>query len=320
MKHIYIAAPANRFTGGPTLAHQLCKELINQGHEAKMYYYRYKKNQPAVHAGYEKFNIPFVTALPKDDENTLIVVPETAPDILKHYSKAKKVIWWMSVDNYFDKYLQSKRNKILNVGGLLKYDVFSSKNYHLAQSQYAIDFLLSKNINKENIFYLSDYVDDIFLENEWSPENRKKQVVYSPKRGFEFTKAIMDELSDVSFIPLQNMSQSEMIQVMNQSMLYIDFGNHPGKDRIPREAALCGCCIITGKEGSAKNSVDVSIPEKYKFEAPLEEVSKISNTIREILLNYSTEINNFESYRNKILKEKGEFAIDVEKIFTSLCK
>ena len=29
--------------------------------------------------------------------------------------------------------------------------------------------------------------------------------------------------------------------------LYIDFGGFPGKDRLPREAVMHDCCIITGK-------------------------------------------------------------------------
>ena len=32
--------------------------------------------------------------------------------------------------------------------------------------------------------------------------------------------------------------------------VYIDFGHHPGQDRLPREAVQCGCVVITGTRGS----------------------------------------------------------------------
>ena len=34
---------------------------------------------------------------------------------------------------------------------------------------------------------------------------------------------------------------------------------------MPREAVLFNNCIITNKKGSAKNSFDIPIKEKYKF-------------------------------------------------------
>lgn len=53
---------------------------------------------------------------------------------------------------------------------------------------------------------------------------------------------------------------------MDESMIYIDFGEHPGKDRIPREAAMRDLIVITGRDGAAVNDVDVSIPKKYKID------------------------------------------------------
>jgi len=38
--------------------------------------------------------------------------------------------------------------------------------------------------------------------------------------------------------------------------VYIDFGHHPGQDRLPREAVQCGCVVITGKRGSG-NQINI---------------------------------------------------------------
>ena len=45
----------------------------------------------------------------------------------------------------------------------------------------------------------------------------------------------------------------------------MDFGFHPGQDRLPREAAILKNCIITNKEGSAAIFQDVPIADEFKF-------------------------------------------------------
>lgn len=316
---IYIAAPANRFTGGPTLAHQLCEQLRSSGFDACMYYYHSAKEQNPVHKNYAKFGNPFVTHI-KDLDNQILVVPETAPDLLKGLRKTKKVIWWMSVDNYFDVYLKSRRNKIANIGGLLKYNVFSKQTYHFAQSHYAIDFLIKNGVDSKSILYLSDFVDDVFYDAYQTIDygSRNNQIVYSPKRGLDFTKKIIHRMPEYSFVALSGMTQTEMIEQMKKSKVYIDFGNHPGKDRIPREAAMCGCCIITGYRGSAGNKYDIMIDDEFKFNDNDSEIDNIVLKIKDIISNYSKYVTCFDTYRDRIVREKEEFINDAVKIFSAL--
>lgn len=305
--NIVICSPANRFTGGPTLAHQLCKTLIRCGYNAQMYYYHKKKGQPLVHDRYAAYKLPYIGKIP-NDSNTVVVVPETAPDILKKCSKCIKVIWWMSVDNYYDKYLSSRRNKVLNLGGLIKYDVFKGPNYHFVQSEYARDFLNSKGISDSVILPVSDYLDDCFLTIKSPTEEEKSNLIaYSPKRGLQFTEKIIQMNSQYKYVRLENMTQEEMIEKLKHCKLYLDFGNHPGKDRIPREAAMCGCCLLTCKRGSAGNAVDIPISDNYKFDDKDENLEKISMRIRDIMENYSIHSLSFEDYRNTILSEKELF-------------
>ena len=105
---------------------------------------------------------------------------------------------------------------------------------------------------------------------------------------------------------------------MQSSKVYVDFGNHPGKDRIPREAAANGCCIITNKQGSAAFREDVPIPEKYKFEEPLEEVDRLKELLVDICSNYSEHVSKFEEYRNWIKDEKVRFDAEVVEFVRSI--
>ena len=111
------------------------------------------------------------------------------------------------------------------------------------------------------------------------------------------------------------MTPEQVNDTLRSAKVYIDFGNHPGKDRIPREAAMCGCCIITGKMGSAQFFEDVSINEEYKFEDIDENLYDVLDKIKYIFNNYNTEIEKFKQYRKKIMHEYKIFQKEIDIIF-----
>lgn len=69
------------------------------------------------------------------------------------------------------------------------------------------------------------------------------------KKGIKFTKKLIDKSIGIKWIPIENMTTQQVKSLLGNSKVYVDFGNHPGKDRFPREAAIMGCCVITGKRG-----------------------------------------------------------------------
>lgn len=320
MKTILVSCLAHRHTGGLTLAHQLCAELVNQGFNAKMYYYfgcGQKKSNP-VNPNYEKYGLSYVTKL-EDNEETIIVVPETNVNILRKIHKAKRVIWWMSVDNYF-KTLRSRRYKVEDLYGLRRFDFKQKDILHLAQSYYAIDFLKKSGVVEENIKYLSDYLDSEFLDNanKYMNCSKKDVVLYNPKKGWDFTKKIIDNSTDIEWLALENLTPSEMKDKLGTSKVYIDFGNHPGKDRIPREAAIMGCCVITGRRGSANYYNDVPIQDKYKYDENTCSIRSIYDLICDCIYNYDCHRKDFEGYIEYIRNEREQFIIDVKEIFSEL--
>ena len=177
MRTIYVGCLSCRFTGGLTLAHQLCYELNKQGYNAVMYYYfghGQDKTNP-VNKNYQKYNLPFVTKI-EDSQNNVVVAPETNVNLLRKVKKAQKYIWWMSVDNYF-KTLKSKRYKIEDLFGLHRLNITSPQITHLAQSYYAIDFLRKSGVLDNNIKYLSDYLDPEFILQSENYLQREKKVL-----------------------------------------------------------------------------------------------------------------------------------------------
>lgn len=330
---IYISCPRNQYTGGPTLAHQLCYILIQNGISASMLYYGKKdENVSPVHKNYELFQNPYVTELDKDTKE-VIVVTETKTVLLEKYPNAQKYIWWMSVDNFYLSKISWIKRLARKVGlysfsvekeeksfeRLTRKILSDSSIKHLVQSEYAKIFLKKYEVRNENIFYLTDYIEEevVELAKERECVERKNIVLYNPKKGFEFTKMLISAMKDmdIEFIPLVNMSKEEVVSKLCSSKLYIDFGNHPGKDRFPREAVACGCCIITGMRGAANNEMDIQIPMKYKFEDKKENIPNIIETISVIMQNYEEAWLDYKEYKNKILSEKEVFSKEAVNLF-----
>lgn len=168
-------------------------------------------------------------------------------------------------------------------------------------------------------FYLSDFLNPLFIEQAAQATGECENVVlYNPKKGKKFTSHLMRAASDLKWRALENMTREEMAAALQSVKVYIDFGNHPGKDRIPREAAISGCLLVTGLDGSAAFSEDVPIPAEYKIAARRENIGQIIATIKELMANYEQHYAELEPYRGFIRGEKVVFERGAVEIFTKL--
>lgn len=328
-KKIYVLCPAYVKTGGPELLHQLVFTLNKLHKKAYITYFDINDStdNSLTNPDFKKYVTTYkVLRDIEDDSENIVIIPESMPAInyTKKIKKAKKVVWWLSVDNYTKYHGIIKPIKNFGLKSFLKllakrYIFFSYKNikladYHLCQSYYAIDFLLRTGINRNKIDFLSDYIGDNFLkikETEW--KQKHNTVAYNPKKGYAATKKIIKRMPNTKFVAIKNLTTKKVAELLLKSKVYIDFGRHPGKDRIPREAAMSGCCVITGKNGSANFEKDLPIPKKYKFHN--HDLINITSCIQSCLLNYKESIQDYKEYREFILKEKKHFEDDVKRIF-----
>lgn len=323
---IYIVAPANISSGGPELLHQLCHKLNKNGYKAKMYYTSFSGDEipeNPVHDNYIKYNNPYTISGDEVKEHAnILILPEVSTELALLFD-CKVIIWWLSVDNYVDRI-----EMFVNVGEdyLLKvHKLLPEIAIHMAQSYYAYDFLLKVvGVRKEKIYYLSDYLREDFLdENSENNEDNKKVkrenlCLYNPKKGYENIAPIIENSPELNWTPILNMTPKEVANLMSKAKVYIDFGNHPGKDRIPREAAIKGCCVITNKKGSAAYQEDVCIPEIYKFKDTKSQSEKIISLIKDIYDNYEKHAENFNEYRSIIRNEEKNFDNDMKNIFSQI--
>lgn len=325
---IYIICPAYTKTGGTELLHQLAYKIRENGRYCIMSYCGATRSNP-IHRDpafdkyiQEEININDI----EDKKENIVIIPEICTFLVNKFENVQKVIWWLSVDNYVR--YTSIRNAIKSFGVKdtvllfmmnhlsFKHKFVRKSDFHLCQCYYAIDYVKKLGIKEENIGYLSDYINDTFTKNDIFDINKKEDIVlYNPKKGYEYTKKIIEKAKNIKFIPLINLTTEEVKNLLLKSKVYIDFGNHPGKDRFPREAAMCGCCVITDKKGSANFEKDVPINEEFKFEDIDGNIENVVKKIEYCLKDYNNEVEKFNEYREFIKKEEKNFEKDVRKLF-----
>ncbi|WP_099469174.1 hypothetical protein [Konateibacter massiliensis] len=322
-KRIFVAAPSCIASGGPELLHQLCFKLNKFGYNAKMLYYANKaenvETTEPVHPNYEVYNNLYTLSLEEaNDEEAIVIMPEVAVELIFYLPQSKKIIWWLSVDNYYDNIQLMYQKDLRNEEFIDVFGLGDEELLHFVQSYYAKDFVMKRlNIEENKIYYLSDYLRMDF-EEEKKASVRNNYCLFNPKKGLEKVLYLIGQASGITWLPIQNMTPKQVANLMDASKVYVDFGNHPGKDRIPREAALRGCCIITNKAGSAAYYEDVSIPEEYKFEDIAQSAPQIIELIKDIFQNFDEHTKQFEHYRDKIRKEEINFDKNVLEIFEEL--
>jgi hypothetical protein len=332
--NIYIGCPGYVKTGGTEVLHQLFYVINNCDSRDKInlflfYYNRDSKIEahptPPSFEGYiDKNKIVYSI---DDDTSNYLIIPEIATHLISIYAKVKILQWWLSVDNFYSNLGFRDFRKLTSKEIVKKLfrrypfnivkTVFSEKVYiHLCQSQYAYEHLEKMGLN--NKMFLSDFINLDYLSSIQEPNLRNNVILYNPLKGADITSKIIKANSDYKFIPISGLKNDEVIKLMFNSKLYIDFGHHPGKDRLPREAVMCGCCIITNTRGSAENEVDISIDNKYKFNDYYLDNFKLSKLIESIFNDFDSHTNSFSEYRTKITSEKQVFYFEVKSLLQNI--
>lgn len=313
---LYIYSPVVGPTGGTELLQQFCYIARLQGVDAKILYQKDPTGSPILQK-FGFYNNSYSTHFEDTPENA-ILIPEHYAEKIARVKKARAAIWWMSVDNYWGASYQPdgySYRDVYRVARRVLYRPVHRRNialfkrcYHFYQSEYARLYLRKDlGVSETKTWSLTDYIDRRYCED--SNRQKRNTVLYNPKKGIKYTRQLVDAAPDIEWLPLEGYSIDELISVMQGAKLYIDFGAHPGKDRLPREAAACGCCILTGTRGAAKNDVDIPLDRQYKIDQF--DIPTVIERVRYLLFHYEEEHAKLDAYRRQIVGEKEAFEQEV---------
>lgn len=332
---IYVHCPAGLVTGGAELLHQLVSFLRQNKRNAYIVYFG--ENEHKVPSDYSIYSIETIECV-EDCAYHIEVFYEGIFDRVTQNKNTQKFLWWISVDHFFmcakaylhpyDLYRYNKRLGLHWGWKWLKRSVRQHKN--LFKNLLSIKQLVAMNLPNG---YQAEYIQDFLLKNgfievvplkdyintdhckTFNKETKEDIVLYNPSKGLKYTKELMKLAPDICWVALKGLSREELVRLLQRAKIYIDFGYHPGKDRLPRECAMNGCCVITGIRGSAKFFEDVSVPAQYKFDEKIVKKQDIIRQIRWTLDNYGVAIEEYRYYRLSIAAEKAEFERQISKIF-----
>ena len=206
---VFVMAPSNTFTGGPELLHQVAADIKKTFKvNVRMFYLPILDKNP-IHSNFKKYKLEYSNFI-DDDEKNILIIPEHY-QFLEHslnYKKIKKILWWLSVDNYFGYKFRYNYNKFLrsiikipfnvfrifnkvtynNFGiftyhdylkflysfcNLQKFEELKQIDLHLAQSKYAYNYL---KVYFQNLKFLSDYQRDEILKNSKKKQKKQKKI------------------------------------------------------------------------------------------------------------------------------------------------
>lgn len=331
-RYIYILCPEKKVTGGTEALHQLRYYLELLGFNSYIVYYdttnKYVNSDiPDRYLQYftKKKNVVHGEII-EDQNDICVVAPEFSTSMLWRYRNVEKVIWWLSVRYYdggkFMRYLAFRhwiKKIIQNPFNIWKYKNYSNpydvtNAIHCCASQYAYQYVTIKL--KQKAYKLIEPISKDFLNI--GPEidirlNRKNQVAYNPAKPSKIMKKLLKN-GEFDFIPIRKMTPVEIAQTMRTVKLYIDFGEFPGPERIPKEAVYNGAEIIVGKRNAACNSFDINIPNQYKIE-DYTNLKLISAKIKEMLENYEKYYQDFETFRRQICNLEKNFIESINYIW-----
>lgn len=315
-KLILVACPGNATTAGPEAIHQLVADTNRLGQPAAVAYFPFDSSFDTP-PPYRKYNAP--VSRYRDEPGNLNIFPEIVTNYALEVRQAQAAIWWMSVNNftcvryghpwrdrirYFKYFMKGLRPR----GGIAALKHLR----HFAQSQYALEFLAAHDISAEMlsdpipVYTSPDYL--LELGDKLLQSKRRDRILFNPSKGAKITRRLREAFPNWDFMPLVGYGREELAEIFLNSKLYIDFGHHPGKDRLPREAAIHGCCVITNLNGSAANAVDVPIPSAYKLaDRNPGLVASFGALVQQVFCNYAASTQDFEGYRQVIALEQGEF-------------
>jgi hypothetical protein len=312
---VFVVCPAVAVTGGPELCHQLVHALN-----------RIRPGSAAI--VYEPFELPHLIPRPFRRYDALlarvedikpgstVVLPEVYGRFLGRFPGCRILFWWMSVNNF--------HQAAAGAAGAQIEAMRSTVHQHLYQSEYAHGFLACANLGP--VHRLGDKLADDYLAALAKPPTtaRSDLLVFNPAKGFARTEQIFYTLTKSlrqapQVIALKDKTRDEIRNILAQAKLYIDFGEHPGKDRLPREAAALGCCVLTNRRGAAANPVDVPIPEDCKINDRRHGWERrAAGKIHKLIDDYDRQRFRFDDYRQMIAAEPAQFDTDVAAVFSQV--
>jgi hypothetical protein len=329
LTRVCVLYPRGVRTGGPEALHQLVDALRACGVPAGLAPYPNTASRERVKE-YQRYDAPEVAG-PRDLPGEVVIGPEVYLQDLSSLRRARSFCWWLSIDNNrlfrTELYYRAWRQGLADPPGLRDIRALGTfvrrstrpwrhdlrRMEHLSQSRYAQAFLQERVQISASM--LSDYIAG------WSGEGTstatlssrgRPRIAFNPAKGRR-VNARVQARSDPRIIwdPIAGLTPTQVRDHLAAADVYLDLGAQPGKDRMPREAALSGAVTIVARRGSGAFDADTPIPEAHKVAITGDVVDNALSVIGGVLRDPESAFAAQAGYRDHIAHQEEIFRREV---------
>ena len=111
------------------------------------------------------------------------------------------------------------------------------------------------------------------------------------------------------------MTKDQMVNALDQTQIYIDFGNFPGMDRTPREAAARNCLVFLHAAGCAVDFDSFPISDFFRFTKTDLDNNFLYKKVDACLHNYEKFLPQQSYWRLHIKNEHTAFKHHIHELF-----
>ena len=187
----------------------------------------------------------------------------------------------------------------------------SNSVIHLTQSYYAKNFV--QNTFEVKVRMLTDYINKDDLKINSGPQ---KDLVTFSFKGSDYFHFYREMLNEYNCVQIRDMSKEKTMEAFANSRLYVDLGNQPGRDRLPREAALSKAHVMLNNAGAASYFWDAPLSTSFKFS--LKDSHRSAEKIRSYLQGKPKPNESQLLYRNLAKSQCASFKFEVWRIIKSI--
>ncbi|HEU5006861.1 MAG TPA: glycosyltransferase [Jatrophihabitantaceae bacterium] len=287
---IHIVCPSDEPSGSAESLHQFGRAAATLGYDTRIAY----GGDPifgAVPSAFRPYGLRNDQDV-ADGPDVLALAAHTDVAALEHLGAAHKLVWWLRLDPA----AEAEVERALAVPGAI----------HLAQSEYARRFLAERGVEAKLV---GDYVARSFVDraSAMMPAEKLNTVLYNADATDAFTPQLIAASQGVlQWVPVTGLSRDDVAELMAYSKIYVDFGAHAGRTRLPREALAAGCVVVTGRRGAAGNSVDLALPDGFQFDETDASMLSVLDRIALSVMDFDSADAAFEPARAIVLEQEVE--------------
>ena len=181
------------------------------------------------------------------------------------------------------------------------------------QSYYGQSFI--KNQLGRNSFLLTDYPNTPQIRDL---PKQKNLIVYNGAKGTWKIGDIKTLVPKAEFVPIEGMSFIQVCELLSQATLYLELGHMPGRDRLPREAAMYGTPTVMLARGAGYCWVDFPIGTTYRIPYTVNWAQNMAPVVQGVLNDSTQIVLDQASFREWVAGEPQRYETSMDAWMTSV--